>query len=192
MSSGPGASGKPCPRLIALLSRASCDMASKIVTGRSANTLFMDVMDRLAAGLRRQPRRLPGQHAACKMLVIAKAGGLGCERGRYGSLAGAARKNHLLAVRIGNTRRIEARQRSGHRAWISFDGNFIRLADVHQDITSLGHTLRYIFRRQIVNQMLRHSIPPGLPLDLPWPTPANLAPRVAKSKRPAGRLMLQD
>jgi hypothetical protein len=29
---------------ISLLSRASCDMASKIVTGRSAKTLFMDVM----------------------------------------------------------------------------------------------------------------------------------------------------
>src|SRR6516162_5022458 len=44
MSSGPGSSGKPWPRLIASLSRASCDIASKIVTGRSANTLFMEVM----------------------------------------------------------------------------------------------------------------------------------------------------
>src|ERR1700728_390608 len=43
-SSGPGASGKPWPRLIALLSRASCDIASKIVTGRSAKTLFVEIM----------------------------------------------------------------------------------------------------------------------------------------------------
>src|SRR5450432_2801245 len=43
MSSGPGSSGKPWPRLIALLSRASCDIASKMVTGRSAKTLFIEV-----------------------------------------------------------------------------------------------------------------------------------------------------
>src|SRR3984893_13278264 len=30
---------------MALLSRASCDIASKMVTGRSANTLFMEVME---------------------------------------------------------------------------------------------------------------------------------------------------
>src|SRR5450755_1818712 len=44
MSSGPGSSGKPWPRLIALLSRASCDIASKIVTGRSAKTLFVEII----------------------------------------------------------------------------------------------------------------------------------------------------
>src|SRR3954470_19134939 len=132
MSSGPGSSGKPWPRLIALLSRASCDMASKIVTGRSANTLFMDVMGRLATGPGRQSRSLPGQHAARKVLVIGKTCGLRGERGRYRSLARTARENHLLAAWIGKSDRVEARQRSGDRARISFHGDFIRLADVDQ------------------------------------------------------------
>src|ERR1700678_1850709 len=44
MSSGPGSSGKPWPRLMALLSRASCDIASKIVTGRSAKTLLVEII----------------------------------------------------------------------------------------------------------------------------------------------------
>src|SRR3954469_4156473 len=44
ISSGPGPSGKPWPRLMALLSRAACDIASKMVTGRPAKTLFSDVM----------------------------------------------------------------------------------------------------------------------------------------------------
>src|SRR5215213_8823883 len=159
MSSGPGSSGKPWPRLMALLSRASCDMASKIVTGRSANTLFMEVMDGLAAGLRRQSRCLPGQHAARKMLVVGQACGLRRERGRYRSLPGTARKNHLLAVGIGNAVRVETRQRSDDRAWISFHGNFVRLSDVDQNVASLGYALRYIFRRQIVNLLrrVRHS-----------------------------------
>src|ERR1700737_5119724 len=100
ISSGPGSSGKPWPRLIALLSRAACDIASKIVTGRSANTLFMDVMERSAAGLGRQSRGLPGQHAARKVLVIGLTRGLGGERGRHRSLARAAGKHHLLALRI--------------------------------------------------------------------------------------------
>src|ERR1700686_5710432 len=100
MSSGPGSSGKPWPRLMALLSRASCDIASKIVTGRSAKTLFMEVMERSTAGLGRQSRRLPGQHAARQVLVIGKARGLGGKRRRYRSLAGAAGENHLLAMGI--------------------------------------------------------------------------------------------
>src|SRR3979411_1627925 len=70
MSSGPGSSGKPWPRLIALLSRASCDIASKIVTGRSPKTLFMEVMGRSAAGLRRQSRGLPGQNDETAKLLI--------------------------------------------------------------------------------------------------------------------------
>src|ERR1700688_2747318 len=98
MSSGPGSSGKPWPRLIASLSRAACDIASKIVTGRSANTLFMDVIERSAAGPGRQSRGLPGQHAARKVLVVAKARSLRGPRGRNRSLAGTAGKNHLLAV----------------------------------------------------------------------------------------------
>src|SRR3979411_696712 len=100
MSSGPGASGKPWPRLIALLSRASCDIASKIVTGRSPKTLFMEVMGRSAAGLRRQSPRLPGQHAARQVLVVGQAGGLSGQRRRHRSLPGAAGKNHLLAMGV--------------------------------------------------------------------------------------------
>src|SRR6478672_9882459 len=108
MSSGPGPSGKPWPRLMALLSRASCDIASKIVTGRSAKTLFIDVMERSAAGIGRQARGLPGQHAAGKVLVVGKTIRLGCERRRHRPLAGAARENHLLALRIRNILRIES------------------------------------------------------------------------------------
>src|SRR5437764_13489416 len=102
MSSGPGSSGKPWPRLIALLSRASCDIASKIVTGRSAKTLFIDVMERSAARIRRQAGGLPRQHATGEMLVVTKAGRLGGERGRHRALAGAAGENHLLALRVRN------------------------------------------------------------------------------------------
>src|ERR1700742_662342 len=102
MSSGPGSSGKPWPRLLALLSRASCDIASKIVTGRSAKTLFMEVMGRSAARHGRQSRSLPGQHTARKVLVVGKARGLGGQRRRDRSLPRAAGENHLLAVRIRN------------------------------------------------------------------------------------------
>src|SRR3954451_3142220 len=102
MSSGPGSSGKPWPKLMASLSRASCDIASKIVTGRSAKTLFIDVMERSAAGLRRQPGGLPGEHAAGEMLVIAEAIRLRGERSGHRALAGAAGENHLLAFGVGN------------------------------------------------------------------------------------------
>src|SRR6202158_6125343 len=111
MSSGPGSSGKPWPRLIASLSRAACDIASKMVTGRSANTLFMEVMSGSAAGPGRQSRGLPGQHAARQVLVVGKARGLSSERGRYRSFSRAAGEHHLLALRIGNVFGIETRQR---------------------------------------------------------------------------------
>jgi hypothetical protein len=55
------------------LSRASCDIASKIVTGRSANTLFMEVIGRSAAGPCRQTRSLPGQKAGQAKLLIFRA-----------------------------------------------------------------------------------------------------------------------
>src|SRR3954471_13472668 len=97
MSSGPGSSGNPWPRLMALLSRASCDIASKIVTGSSAKTLFIDVMARSAGRPGRQPRGFPGQHAAGEVLVVSKAICLRRERGRHGALAGSAGKNHLFA-----------------------------------------------------------------------------------------------
>src|SRR5260370_9176819 len=163
MSSGPGPSGNPWPRLIALLSRASCDIASKIVTGRSAKTLFMEVMGRSAAGLRRQSRGLPGQHAARKVLVVSQAGGLSGQRRRHRPFSRSAGKNHLLAMGIRNILRVEARKRNDDRARIGFDGNLVRLADVDEKIASLGHPLRYILRRQIVYVMtlVRHAIPPN-------------------------------
>src|ERR1700694_2880296 len=128
MSSGPGSSGNPWPRWMALLARASCDIASKIVTGRSAKTLFMEVMERSAAGLGRQSRGLPGQHAAREVLVVGQTRGLGGERGRHRSFAGAAGKDHLLAMGIRNILRVETRKRNDDRARIGFDGNLVRLA----------------------------------------------------------------
>src|SRR3954471_21764448 len=107
MSSGPGWSGNPWPRLMALLSRASCDIASKIVTGRSAKTLFMDVIARSAAGIRRQAGSLPGQHAAGEMLVVSEPIGLRGQRRRHRSLSGTAGEHHLPAFGIGNVPRIE-------------------------------------------------------------------------------------
>src|SRR4051794_1503133 len=164
MSSGPGSSGKPWPRLMALLSRASCDMASKIVTGRSANTLFMEVIERSAAGFRRQSRSLPGQHSARKMFVVRQARSLRGERGRYRSLARAAGKNDLLALRIRNGLRIESRKWNDNPARIGLHGDFVRLTNIDQQIATLGHTPRDIFRRQIVNvlTLVRHSIPPTI------------------------------
>src|ERR1700754_2718643 len=104
MSSGPGSSGKPWPRLMALLSRAACDIASKMVTGRSAKTLFMDVMERSAAGLGRQPCRLPAQNTTGEMLVERQARGLRRQRGRHRTFARAAGKHDLLALWIGKRR----------------------------------------------------------------------------------------
>src|SRR6266702_3438809 len=102
MSSGPGSSGKPWPRLMALLSRASCDIASKIVTGRSAKTLFMERMGRSAASLGGQTSSFPTQHAAGEVLVIGETARLRRQRRRHRSLARTAGKNHLLAFRIRN------------------------------------------------------------------------------------------
>src|SRR5665213_4607922 len=48
---------------MALLSRASCDIASKMVTGRSAKTLFMEVIFRKVLGSD-QPPALVGIPAA--------------------------------------------------------------------------------------------------------------------------------
>src|SRR5271156_3071447 len=112
MSSGPGSSGNPWPRLMALLSRASCDIASKMVTGRSAKTLFIEIMERSAARPGRHSRRLPAQYAAGEMLVIGQARGLRRQRGCHRAFAGAAGEHHLLALRIRNIFHIEARQRN--------------------------------------------------------------------------------
>ena len=164
MSSGPGSSGKPWPRLMALLSRASCDIASKIVTGRSAKTLFMERhgsdQPPVLVG---NPAAFQARHAARQMLVIGKARGLRGQRRRHRSFAGAAGKHHLLALGIGNILRVEARKRNDDAAGIGFHGDFVRLADVDQKIASLGHPLRDVFRRQIVHLMVRHSYPPNDP-----------------------------
>ena len=85
---------------------------------------------------------------------------------------------------------IEARQRNDDRVRIGFDRNLVRLADVDQKIASLGHSLRYIFRRQIVNltwsatqsshdrMLLRFSIADRSPFG------ANLAPRASENQAP--------
>src|ERR1700679_4245291 len=109
MSSGPGSSGKPWPRLMALLSRASCDIASKMVTGRSAKTLFIEVMERSAAGLARQSGFLPAEHPPGQMLVIGQPCGLGGQRGRYRTFSRTTGKHNLLAFRIRNIFRVEGR-----------------------------------------------------------------------------------
>src|ERR1044071_7779554 len=124
MSSGPGSSGNPWPRLMALLSRASCDIASKIVTGRSAKTLFIDVMGRSAARPGRQARGLPGQQAAGEVLVVSKAVRLGCERSRHRPLAGTAGKNHLPAFGVRKILRVESRKWNDDSVGIGFSGHF--------------------------------------------------------------------
>src|SRR5260370_39325204 len=191
ISSGPGSSGKPWPRLMALLSRASCDIASKIVTGRSAKTLFMEVMGGSATGLGRQSRCLPGQHAARKVLVVGQTCGLSGERRRHRSFPRAAGKDHLLAIGVRNILRVETRKRNDDGARIGFHGDLVRLADVDEKIASLRHSLPDILPRQIVN-LVRHSNPPNDPLLRANPATAgtdcaplrtNLAPHAAKIKR---------
>src|SRR5262249_59162684 len=100
MSSGPGSSGKPWPRLIALLSRAACDIASKMVTGRSAKTLLLVGMEISAARLGRLAGRLPADDATRKVLVVGQTCGLCGQRGRHRALSGAAGKHHLLSLRV--------------------------------------------------------------------------------------------
>src|SRR5918992_3405446 len=102
MSSGPESSGKPWPRLMALLSRAACDIASNTVTGRSAKTLFIEVIGRSAAGFGRQSRSLPADDAPCQMLVVRQPCGLRRERSRHRALARTAGENHLLSLRFRN------------------------------------------------------------------------------------------
>src|SRR5258707_14529647 len=109
MSQGPGSWGNPWPKLMALLSRATCDIASKIVTGRSAKTLFMEVMERSAAGLGRQSRGLPGQHSPREVLVVGQTAGLSGQRRRDRSFPGAAGQDHLLALGVRECPGIESR-----------------------------------------------------------------------------------
>src|SRR5438552_1701063 len=157
ISSGPGWSGKPWPRLMALLSRASCDIASKMVTGRSAKTLFMEVMENSAANPGRQARSLPAQDAPGEMLVVGQAGGLRRQRCRDRAFAGAAGENHLLALRVRNRRGIEGRKRDNDAAGIGLDRDLIGLTNVDQEIAPLRHSLRYLFGHQIVHLMICHA-----------------------------------
>src|SRR5262249_38950074 len=112
MSSGPGSSGKPWPRLMALLSRASCDIASKMVTGRSPKPLFREGIFGSAADLGRQARGLPAEDSTGQMLVVRKPRGLRRQRRRHRALSRAAGEHHLLALRIGNGGRVEGRERN--------------------------------------------------------------------------------
>src|ERR1700749_2483245 len=102
ISSGPGSSGKPWPRLMALLSRASCDIASKMVTGRSPKTLFRECIAGSAADLGGQARRLPADDAAGEMFVVGKPRRLCRERRSYRALSRPAGEHHLLALRVRN------------------------------------------------------------------------------------------
>src|SRR3954452_17287101 len=145
MSSGTGSSGKPCPRLMAALSRAACDIASKMVTGRSAKTLFRDellvreelVIGRSATDLAGKPRRLPAEHAAGQMLVIRQASRLRRERGRDGALARAAGEHDLLAGGIGDRLGIEGRERHDDTVGIGLGFDLVRLANVNEEVTAL-------------------------------------------------------
>src|SRR5690348_10114490 len=101
MSSGPGASGKPCPRLMASWSRASCDMTSKIVTGRSEKIVLISPADesvagaaRLLAGFGGKAGGFPAEHSACEVGIVRLAGSLRRERRRHRALAGTAGEHH--------------------------------------------------------------------------------------------------
>src|ERR1700730_3383291 len=127
---------------MALLSRASCDIASKMVTGRSAKTLFMEVMAKKswrgsAAGFGRQSRSLPAQYAARQVLVVRQARRLRRQRGGHRALAGPAGQNHLLALRVGNAFWIECRKRNHDATGIGLRGDFIRLADIGEGVACL-------------------------------------------------------
>src|SRR5260370_9241963 len=58
---------------------------------------------------------------------------------------------------------MEARGWNAARAGIGFGRDLVRLADVDEKVAALGHSLRYLFGRQIVNlPLIRHSNPPSL------------------------------
>src|SRR5258705_2306821 len=163
MSSGPGSSGKPWPRLMALLSRAACDIASKMVTGRSAKTLFIEIIfgkvlgSESATGLGRQSRGLPAQDAPGQMLVVGQSRRLRGERGRHRAFSRSAGKHHLLALRIWKGGWIETRQRNDHPCGIGLDHHLVGLADIDQEIASVRHALRDFLRRQILHFVIRHA-----------------------------------
>src|SRR4051812_992631 len=142
---------------MASLSRASCDIASKMVTGRSAKTLFMEVMESSAAGPGRQSGLLPTQDAPCEMLVVGKSRGLRRQRGRDRAFTGAAGEHHLLSFRIGNRCGIKGRKRNDHGGWISLGGDFVRPAATPQEIAPPRHSLRYSLRHKILPRVTPHA-----------------------------------
>src|SRR4051812_11024788 len=143
---------------MALLSRASCDIASKMVTGRLAKTLFRERMDG-SADLDGQPCGLPYQDPTGQVLVVRQAIRLGGQRHTYRALARTAGETPLLAFGIGNVLRIEAGKWHHHGVRIGLDSHLVGLADVDQKVTPLGDALRYLLRRQILNAvcLTRHQ-----------------------------------
>src|SRR5205807_5248880 len=59
--------------------------------------------------------------------------------------------------------RIEDRKRYDDAAWIGLGGNFIRLADVDEEVASIRHSLRHVLRHQIVHLVVRHENSPNNP-----------------------------
>jgi hypothetical protein len=66
---------------------------------------------------------------------------------------------------IRNILGVETRKRDDDGTRIGFRGNLVRLADVDEKIAAIRHSLRYIFRRQILDllTLVRHSNPPNDP-----------------------------
>src|SRR3569623_2849243 len=110
MSSGPGASGKPCPRFMASWPRASCDITSKIVTGKlekivpispaKSRTIAYAQTRVLAASFGGKARGFPTDHSTHEVGDIRLSGGLRGESRRHRALAEAAGERHCLAFWI--------------------------------------------------------------------------------------------
>ena len=92
------------------------------------------------------------------MLVVGKARRLRRQRGRHRALPRAAGENHLLALGIGNGRRIESLERNDHAVRIGFHRDLVRLANIDQKIAAFRYPAGNVFRGQIVHLMVRHAI----------------------------------
>ena len=92
------------------------------------------------------------------MGVVRQALRLRGQRSGDRAAAGAAGEHHLLALRIGDVRRIEARQRHDHRVGIALDRGLVQLAHVDQQHLALGQAARHVLGRQIVHRRVsQHS-----------------------------------
>ena len=186
ISSGPGSSGKPWPRLMALLSRAACDIASKMVTGRSAKTLFMDVMAGSAAGLGRQSRGLPPMMPPARCLSKGKPAACAASEAVTERLPERQANTTCLPCGSGMRGGIEGRKRRDHAGGIGFHHDLVRLAHVDQEVAPLLDPLRHLLRlsnpapddppRQILQRFLY-----GQPIRRP-PVGAKVASGAAKIK----------